>query len=109
SLHPGKWHDRSVRLKKPIRKVPLIFPCFRRYGSEHLFSYHYFSRMIVEFFAPGTAPLITIMFCSGRIFTTRRFSTLTLSLPIRPAIRLPLCTREANEALPIEPGARCLS
>src|SRR5690606_2911727 len=69
---------------------------------------HHFTRIIVEFFAPGTAPLTTMTFCSGRILTTRRFVTFTRSLPMRPARRLPFMTREAKEALPIEPGARSL-
>src|SRR5882762_4842084 len=61
---------------------------------------HHFWRIIVEFLAPGTEPLIKIKFWSAMIFTTLRLRTLTRSLPIRPGSRFPLITREANEALP---------
>src|SRR5258706_5627935 len=67
---------------------------------------HHFCRIIVEFLAPGTEPLIKIKFWSAMIFTTFRLRTFTRSLPIRPGRRFPLITREANEALPIDPGAR---
>src|SRR5882672_9950701 len=67
---------------------------------------HHFWRIIVEFLAPGTEPLIKIKFWSAMIFTTFRLRILTRSFPIRPGSRFFLMMREANEALPIEPGAR---
>ena len=42
---------------------------------------------------------------SGNIFTTFKPFNFTLSLPIRPAMRIPLNTRVASDELPIEPGA----
>src|SRR6267154_4634690 len=67
---------------------------------------HHFWRIIVEFLAPGTEPLIKIKFCSAMIFTTFRLRTFTRSFPIRPGRRFPLITLEAKDALPIDPGAR---
>src|SRR6188508_552260 len=67
---------------------------------------HHFCRIIVEFLAPGTDPLTRIRFLSARILTTFKLVVFTRSEPIRPGRRFPLITRDAKEALPIEPGAR---
>lgn len=58
--------------------------------------------------APGTAPLMSTRFCSGSTFTICRLTSFTLSPPMRPAIRIPLNTREGQEEAPMEPGARSL-
>ena len=44
-----------------------------------------------------------------RRWTTSRFSTVTRSLPIWPAIRMPLNTRAGVAHAPIAPGERCLA
>src|SRR5690606_18470083 len=45
------------------------------------------------FFGPGTAPLISSRCWSAMTRTTRRFFTVTRSLPVCPCIRIPLKTR----------------
>src|SRR5664279_550780 len=57
---------------------------------------------------PGTAPLISRKPLSRSTPTTRRFCTVLRSLPMRPAILMPLKTRDGVEAPPIEPGLRWL-
>src|SRR5204863_8740331 len=55
---------------------------------------------------PGTAPFTATRFFSGSTRTTCRFLTVTRSLPMWPAIRMPLMTRPGVVPEPIEPGAR---
>ena len=57
---------------------------------------------------PGTAPRISRRLRSGSARTTSRFKIVTRSLPIWPAIRMPLNTREGVAHAPMEPGERCL-
>src|SRR5439155_3954646 len=58
--------------------------------------------------APGTAPRSSNRCRSGSELTTSRFRTVTRSLPIWPAIRVPLNTRDGVAEAPMEPGERCL-
>src|SRR5437773_7827329 len=56
---------------------------------------------------PGTAPLRSRRLRSRSDSTTSRFSTVTRTLPIWPAIRVPLNTRDGVAQAPIAPGERC--
>ena len=64
--------------------------------------------ILVERFAPGTAPRTRMRLESARMRTTRRFFTFTRSPPVRPAMRVPLNTRPGVAQPPIEPGLRWL-
>ena len=57
---------------------------------------------------PGTAPLTRIRPFSASTECTVRFWVVIVSLPIRPAIRMPLKTRPGVAQPPIEPGLRWL-
>ena len=57
---------------------------------------------------PGTAPLTRIRPFSASTEWTVRFWVVIVSLPIRPAIRMPLNTRPGVAQPPIEPGLRWL-
>src|SRR5206468_3558861 len=57
---------------------------------------------------PGTAPRRSRRFRSASVSTTSRFSTVTRSLPIWPAMRVPLNTRDGVAHAPNAPGDRCL-
>ena len=55
--------------------------------------------------APGTNPF-TVIVCFSRLMPTRvKLRTVTRSLPMRPAMRLPLNTRPGVVVAPIDPGA----
>src|SRR5271154_6196992 len=56
---------------------------------------------------PGMAPLISSTPFSASTLCTIRFWVVTRSLPIRPAIRVPLNTRAGVAHPPMEPGRRC--
>src|SRR5699024_5039805 len=55
---------------------------------------------------PGMAPLMRRTPASASTLWTLRFMVVTRSLPMRPAIFLPLKTRPGVAAPPIEPGLR---
>ena len=55
---------------------------------------------------PGTAPLTRISSRSGSAETTSRFRAVTWRPPMRPAIRVPLKTRDGVAQAPIDPGTR---
>src|SRR5690606_40415800 len=83
--------------------LPISFPCLL-YRIPSVLCY--FSMSTYELFAHGTDPLTTSTFFSGYTLITRRFCTLTRWLPVCPAIRMPLNTRDGKEAAPSDPGAR---
>ena len=60
------------------------------------------------FLGPGTAPLTSSRFRVGSTSCTVTPSWVTRLPPIRPAILMPLNTREGVAEAPIEPGARTL-
>ena len=60
------------------------------------------------FFGPGTAPLISRRFFSASIACTVSPVWVTRLPPIRPAIFMPLNTRDGVADAPIEPGLRTL-
>ena len=60
------------------------------------------------FFGPGTEPFTSSRFCSGSTAWITRPTWVTRLPPIRPAILIPLNTREGVAEAPIEPGARTL-
>src|SRR5262245_43487550 len=53
---------------------------------------------------PGTAPRRSSRLRSASVSTTSRFNTVTRSLPIWPAIRVPLNTRDGVAHAPMAPG-----
>src|SRR5581483_10839160 len=74
---------------------------------------HYFSPRLIALRTmtspprrPGMAPLISSTPFSASTLCTTRFCVVTRSLPIRPAIRVPLNTRAGVAQPPIEPGRR---
>src|SRR5439155_18600014 len=70
---------------------------------------HHTSRISTSPLAgPGTEPLIRSRFRSGSTACTTRPRCVTRSPPIRPAIRIPLNTRDGVAEAPIEPGLRTL-
>ena len=66
------------------------------------------STTTIEFLWPGTAPFTSRRFCSASVSTTVRPTWVTRLPPIRPAILIPLKTREGVAEAPIEPGALTL-
>src|SRR3954453_10831300 len=62
----------------------------------------------MPFFGPGTAPLTRSRFCAGSTEWTVRPTCVTRLPPRRPAILIPLKTREGVADAPIEPGLRTL-
>src|SRR5205823_7232253 len=60
------------------------------------------------FFGPGTAPLTSSRFSSGRTSCTTRPTCVMRLPPMRPAILMPLNTREGVADAPIDPGLRML-
>ena len=52
----------------------------------------------------GREPLTTSMLFSASTLRTSRLKTLTRSLPMWPAIRMPGKTRDGHEDAPMEPG-----
>src|SRR5439155_21689306 len=56
---------------------------------------------------PGTAPLMSSRSRSASACTTSRFSVVTRWWPTRPAIRVPLNTRDGVAQAPMAPGPRC--
>ena len=62
----------------------------------------------MPFFGPGTAPRTSSRFCSGSTECTVRPTWVTRLPPMRPAIFIPLKTREGVADDPIEPGLRML-
>src|SRR5262245_2692823 len=60
------------------------------------------------FFGPGTAPLTSKRFRSGSMEWTVSPTCVARLPPIRPAIFIPLKTREGVAEAPIEPGLRTL-
>src|SRR6185437_9293578 len=56
--------------------------------------------------APGTAPLTSTSSRSGSADTTSRLRAVTCWPPIRPAMRVPLNTRDGVAQAPMEPGTR---
>src|SRR6476659_4685523 len=77
--------------------------CFRR-GPQLLAS----RTSTKPFFGPGTAPLTSRRFSSGRTSWTTSPDWVTRLPPRRPAIFCPLNTREGVAEAPIEPGLRTL-
>ena len=57
---------------------------------------------------PGTAPLTKMIWRSGSDWTISRLRVVTCWAPMRPAIFVPLNTREGVAHAPMEPGARCI-
>src|SRR6266508_1417886 len=57
---------------------------------------------------PGTAPFTSSRLRSGSAWTTSRLRVVTRSPPMRPAILVPLNTREGVAQAPMAPGERCL-
>ncbi len=62
----------------------------------------------MPFFGPGTAPLTSSRFRSTSIECTVRPVCVTRLPPMRPAILMPLNTRDGVADAPIEPGLRML-
>src|SRR3954464_14883337 len=62
----------------------------------------------MPFFGPGTAPLTRSRFRSVSTECTVRPTCVTRLPPIRPAIFMPLMTRDGVADAPIEPGVRML-
>src|SRR5205085_6615068 len=62
----------------------------------------------MPFFGPGTAPLTSRRFLSASTSCTVRPSCVTRLPPMRPAILMPLNTRDGVAEAPIEPGLRML-
>src|SRR5207245_2836698 len=62
----------------------------------------------IPFLGPGTAPLTSSRFRSASMSCTVRPSWVTRLPPIRPAILMPLKTRDGVADAPIEPGLRML-
>src|SRR6185312_7537124 len=87
------------------RRVHVNLDCFRSHQLSPLLMA--LRTMTSPPFRPGMAPLISNTPCSASTLCTTRFCVVTRSLPIRPAIRVPLNTRPGVAQPPIEPGRRC--
>ena len=85
-----------LRLRRPWRRA--------RVPSEQPSAAHLDEAVL----GPGTEPLTSSRFRSASTLWTVRPSWVTRLPPIRPAIFMPLNTREGVAEAPIEPGARTL-
>lgn len=102
----GRQLDSAVDLAR--RRLDVDFECLLLLRSHH------FSPRLIALrtmtsppVRPGTAPLISSTPFSASTLCTKRLRTVTRSLPIRPAIRVPLNTRAGVAHPPMEPGRRC--
>src|SRR5215212_9447776 len=100
---PPEPRRRGIRLRMPLGGRAGVA---RSRGQEPRFTSSRTSKM--PFFGPGTAPLTSSRFCSRSTECTVSPTCVTRLPPRRPAILIPLNTREGVAEAPTEPGLRTL-